>query len=450
MNLAILGCGYVGLVSGTCLSSLGHHIIAVDVDEARVAKLREGIVPIYEPGLSELIKNEVADGRLEFSTDIAAAVKKADTIFLAVGTPPAKEGGYDLTYLFSAAETVAKAADGPRTLVVKSTVNPGTGSRLAKLVSKLSPHRIEVVNNPEFLREGTAIRDFLQPDRIVFGANSAEGVAVLREIYQPLIDQGYPIFSMSRESAEMTKFAANAMLAMRISFMNELSQLAQAIGADIESVRIGIGSDDRIGPKFLRAGVGYGGSCFPKDVQALCYQMRCIGIEPLLLSGIEQVNWRQKVLFAKRILAAVQDIEDPVVAVWGLAFKSDTDDVREAPAFDVIKMLVEGGATVKAYDPEAMENTQRVLSSKITYCKSVDECTQGADAVALLTDWPIFITQDWKRVASLMRGARIFDGRNCLASGRVTAAGLHYHAIGRPELRPGEGRPGAVGIVAAG
>ena len=450
MNIAILGCGYVGLVSGTCLASLGHRVLAVDVDEARVAKLRQGEVPIYEPGLAELIKNEVSHGRLSFGTDTAEAVRGSDVIFLAVGTPPAKEGGYDLTYLFSAAETVAKSANGPKTLVVKSTVNPGTGSRLAKMVGKQSTHHIEVVNNPEFLREGTAIQDFMQPDRIVFGANSAEGIATLREIYQPLVDKAFPIFSMSRESAEMTKFAANAMLAMRISFMNELSQLAQAIGADIESVRIGIGTDARIGPGFLKAGVGYGGSCFPKDVQALCYQMKCIGIEPLLLSGIEQVNWRQKVTFAKRVLATLEGIEEPTVAVWGLAFKSDTDDIREAPAFDVIKMLLDGGARVKAYDPEAMPNTQKVIGNKITYSKTVDECTKDADAIVVVTDWAEFITQDWKRVATLMRGKHVFDGRNCLASGKVSAAGLYYHAVGRPELRPGEGRPGAVGVVAAG
>jgi UDPglucose 6-dehydrogenase len=450
MNIAVIGCGYVGLVSGTCLASLGHKVVAVDVDEGRVKKLREGIVPIYEPGLSELIKNEVAHGRLRFDTDTAKAVADSETIFLAVGTPPAKEGGYDLTYLFGAAETCAKAATGPKTLVIKSTVNPGTGTKLAKAVSKVSRHKMEVVNNPEFLREGTAIKDFMEPDRIVFGAASPDGIAVLRDIYQPLIDKGYPIFAMGRESAEMTKFAANAMLAMRISFMNELSALAQAIGADIESVRIGIGTDARIGPGFLKAGVGYGGSCFPKDVQALCHQMKVIGIEPLLLSGIEQVNWRQKVMFAKRVLAAVQGIEEPTIAVWGLAFKSDTDDVREAPAFDVIKMLLDAGAKVKTYDPEAMENSQKILGNKVTFCRSLDECTKGADAVALITDWPEFITQDWKHVASLMKGKHIFDGRNCLASGRVSAAGLFYYAIGRPEVKPGEGKPGQIGVTAAG
>lgn len=450
MNLAVIGCGYVGLVSGTCLAALGHQVIGVDVDAGRVEKLRQGVVPIYEPGLSEMIQNEVRHGRLSFSTDLKHAVEESDVIFLAVGTPPAKEGGYDLTYLFGAAEEVAKLANGPKTIVVKSTVNPGTGSKVAKLVAKVSSHRIEVVNNPEFLREGTAIQDFMQPDRVVFGANSPEGIATLREIYQPLIDKGFAIFSMSRESAELTKFAANAMLAMRISFMNELSQLAQAVGADVESVRIGIGTDSRIGPAFLKAGVGYGGSCFPKDVAALVYQMRCIGIEPLLLSGVEAVNWRQKMTFAKRVLAALEGVNDPVVAVWGLAFKSDTDDVREAPAFEVIKALIEGGATVRAYDPQAMENAQKILGGKVQYCGSVAECTKGADAVAVVTDWPEFITQDFRKVASWMRGKHVFDGRNCLASGKVTAAGLFYHAVGRPELKPGEGRPGAMGVVNAG
>jgi len=450
MNIAMIGCGYVGLVSGAALAALGHHVVAIDVDASKVNSLRQGVVPIYEPGLSEMIKAEVARGRLEFDTDMTKAVHGAETVFIAVGTPPAKEGGYDLTMFFSAAEQVAKLANGPKTLVVKSTVTPGTGTKVAKLVAKVSTHKIEVVNNPEFLREGTAIQDFMQPDRMVFGANSQEGLAVLREIYQPLIDNGFSMFSMSRESAELTKFAANAMLATRISFMNELSQLAQEIGADIESVRIGIGTDARIGPGFLKAGVGYGGSCFPKDVQALVHQMRCIGIEPLLLSGIEPVNWRQKMAFAKRVLASIEGVEDPVVAVWGLAFKNDTDDIREAPAFEVIKALTDGGAKVRVYDPQAMEHSKKVLGNKAIFCKSVEEASTGADAVALITDWAEFITQDFKKIASVMRGKHIFDGRNCLASGRVSAAGLFYHAVGRPELKPGEGKPGNIGMVNAG
>ncbi len=453
MDIAVIGCGYVGLVSGTCLASLGHNVVAVDVDETRVKQLREGIVPIYEPGLSELIKKEVAEGRLSFSTDTAAATRNAQTIFLAVGTPPAKEGGYNFSYLFSAAETVAKNANGPKTLVIKSTVSPGTGSKLQAVVEKLSQHRIEVVNNPEFLREGTAIQDFMQPDRIVFGAGNDGGHETLREIYQPLIDKNYQIFRMSRESAELTKFSANAMLAMRISFMNEISQLAQAVGADIESVRVGIGTDARIGPSFLKAGVGYGGSCFPKDVQALCHQMKTIGVDPLLLSGIEAVNTRQKQAFAKRIVDAIKGTTNPVVSVWGLAFKPDTDDTREAPAFEIIRTLIEAGATVRTFDPQAQEATQKLLGNfggKLTYCESVADATRGADAVAIVTEWNEFITQDWKKIAKLMRGKHVFDGRNCLASGKVAGAGLFYHAIGRPAVKPGEGKPGTMGSVSAG
>ncbi|HVX84610.1 MAG TPA: UDP-glucose/GDP-mannose dehydrogenase family protein [Phycisphaerae bacterium] len=453
MNIAVIGCGYVGLVSGTCLAALGHKVTAVDVDAARVKSLREGIVPIYEPGLSELIKKQVAEDRLFFDTDTAKATREASTIFIAVGTPPAKDGGYDFSYLFAAAENIAKAADAPKTVVIKSTVTPGTGSKLAALVDKLSSHKIEVVNNPEFLREGTAVQDFMQPDRIVFGATSDDGHAVLREIYQPLIDRGYAIYAMSRESAELTKFAANAMLATRISFINEISQLAQAIGADIESVRLGIGTDKRIGPAFLKAGVGYGGSCFPKDVQALVHQMKSIGIDPLLLSGIEAVNTRQKQFFAKRILDTLKDIPNPHVAVWGLAFKSDTDDTRDAAAFVVIDALLAAGATVSAYDPQAIDNAKKILgtkSGKLTYCADVDECTKNAHAVALLTDWPEFISQDFTRVAKLMKGTHLFDGRNCLASGKVTAAGLHYHAVGRPPLKPGQGKQGTMGSVSAG
>ena len=453
MEIAVIGCGYVGLVSGVCLAALGHKVTAVDVDIKRVESLRQGIVPIYEPGLSEMIKHEVAHGRLSFDIGAAKASATADVIFLAVGTPPAKGGGYDLSYLFDAAKEVAKAATGPKTLVIKSTVNPGTGSKLAAHVAAHTSHKIEIVNNPEFLREGTAIQDFMQPDRIVFGASSPEGIATLREIYQPLIDKGYAIFHMSRESAEMTKFAANAMLAMRISFMNELSQLAQVIGADIESVRIGIGTDARIGPGFLKAGVGYGGSCFPKDVQALVHQMKSIGIDPLLLSGIEAVNTRQKNAFAKRILDVLKDTPNPVVSLWGLAFKSDTDDIREAPAFDIIKALLEatsGKITIKAFDPQAIENSKKVLGNKITFSDSVANATTGADAIAVVTDWAEFITQDWIKIAKLMRGNHVFDGRNCLASGKVSAAGLFYHAIGRPPLKPGDIRPGSVGVVSAG
>jgi len=320
------------------------------------------------------------------------------------------------------------------------------------VVEKLSAHRIAVVNNPEFLREGTAIQDFMQPDRIVFGAVDGQH-SVLREIYQPLIDKGYQMYEMSRESAELTKFSANAMLAMRISFINEISQLAQAVGADIESVRIGIGTDARIGPSFLKAGVGYGGSCFPKDVQALCHQMKSIGIDPLLLSGIEAANIRQKQAFGRRVVDSVKDTPNPVVSVWGLAFKPDTDDTREAPAFEIIKTLIEAGAAVRTFDPQAMEATQKQLGTfngKLTYCESVADATRGADAVAIVTEWNEFITQNWKKIAKLMRGKHIFDGRNCLASGKVSDAGLYYHAIGRPDLKPGEGKPGTMGFFPAG
>jgi UDPglucose 6-dehydrogenase len=320
-------------------------------------------------------------------------------------------------------------------------------------VSRLSPHKIEVVNNPEFLREGTAIQDFMQPDRIVFGVGTDDGLATLREIYQPLIDKGYEIFQMSRESAELTKFAANAMLALRISFINEISQLAQAVGADVESVRVGIGTDKRIGPAFLKAGVGYGGSCFPKDVQALVHQMKTIGIEPLLLSGIEAANTRQKRAFARRVVESLKGVAHPVVAVWGLAFKSDTDDIREAPALDIVAALLEAGVGVRAFDPQAMENFRRQLgapAAKVVFCRSAAEAAQGADAVALVAEWNEFITQDWHKMAKLMRGKHIFDGRNCLASKKVSDAGLYYHAIGRPELKPGEGRQGTMGVVAAG
>jgi len=449
MNIAVIGCGYVGLVSGTCLAALGHRLTGVDVDANRVAALQAGKVPIYEPGLSEMILQQTAARRLTFTTDLSAAVRESQVIFVAVGTPPSPQGGYDLSMLFGAVENIIAAAQEGKTIVIKSTVPPGTGEKVAQLAAK-SAHRLEVVNNPEFLREGTAIHDFMNPDRIVFGAGTAEGLAVLREIYQPLIDKGFNILSMGRASAELTKFGANAMLAMRISFINELSRLASAVGADIESVRMGIGSDPRIGPAFLKAGIGYGGSCFPKDVAALVHQMESLNIKPHLLSGIEEANQQQRQHFVRRVLDAVSTVKSPVVALWGLAFKPDTDDIRESPAVDIARMLAAAGCAVRAFDPEAMDNTRRVLGDTINYATDITSATEGADAVVVATDWSVFITQNWHSIKQIMRGTHIFDGRNCLASGKVSSAGLHYHAVGRPPVKPGGGREGAVGVVVAG
>ncbi len=449
MNIAVIGCGYVGLVSGTCLAALGHQVTGVDVNTQRVAALQAGKVPIYEPGLSEMILQQTAARRLTFTTDLPAAVREAQVIFVAVGTPPSPNGGYDLSMLFGAVEKIIQSAQSSKTIVIKSTVPPGTGEKVAQLAAQ-SNHRLEVVNNPEFLREGTAIRDFMNPDRIVFGASTADGLAVLREIYQPLIDRGFNILSMGRASAELSKFGANAMLAMRISFINELSRLASAVGADIESVRMGIGSDPRIGPAFLKAGIGYGGSCFPKDVAALLHQMESLKIEPHLLAGVEKANQQQRQHFVGRVLEAVAGIKQPEIALWGLAFKPDTDDIRESPAVDIARLLATAGCKVRAFDPEAMDNTQRVLGSTISYTTDIISATTGADAVVVATDWPIFITQNWHTIKQVMRGTHIFDGRNCLASGKVGAAGLHYHAVGRPPISPGGGREGTVGVVVAG
>ena len=449
MNIAVVGCGYVGLVSGTCLAALGHQVTGIDVDTKRVASLQAGKIPIYEPGLSEMILQQTAAQRLRFTTDLSSAVREAQVVFVAVGTPPSPEGGYDLSMLFGAVEKIIEAAQSEKTIVIKSTVPPGTGEKVAQLAAR-SSHRLEVVNNPEFLREGTAIHDFMNPDRIVFGAGTAEGLAVLREIYQPLIDKGFHILSMGRASAELSKFGANAMLAMRISFINELSRLASAVGADIESVRMGIGSDPRIGPAFLKAGIGYGGSCFPKDVAALVHQMESLGMEPHLLSGIERANQYQRSDFVGRVMKAVSEVKNPQIALWGLAFKPDTDDIRESPAIDIAEMFVDSGCTVRAFDPEAMDNARRMLGDRITYATDVISATKGADAVVLATDWSVFITQNWQNIRQIMRGTHIFDGRNCLASGKVSAAGLHYHAVGRPPVKPGGGREGTVGVVVAG
>ena len=449
MELAVIGCGYVGLVSGACLASLGHRVIGVDTDAERIAQLQAGRVPIYEPGLAELIAAQTRQKRLRFTTDTTSAVHAAGVVFIAVGTPPSDHGGADLTMLFAVVDQVIQAANGPKTLVIKSTVPPGTGEQIAARVASCR-HPLEVVSNPEFLREGAAVQDFLQPDRIVFGANSQAGLEILRELYQPLIDHGYAIFSMSRQSAELTKFAANAMLAMRVSFINEISLLASAVGADIESVRVGIGADHRIGPAFLKAGVGYGGSCFPKDVAALAYRMRQANLEPHLLDSIAKVNARQKALFAQRIIETLRGLDHPRVAVWGLAFKPDTDDMREAPSLDVLRHLLTAGLTISAYDPQAMDNARRILGERVQWQRDVCACTRGADAIALLTDWPVFITQNWEHIATLMRGRHVFDGRNCLASGKVAAAGLHYHAVGRPPVAPGAGRQGAMGVIPAG
>ena len=446
-SVAVLGVGYVGLPTAAVLAHLGHQVTCADVDEDRIAQLATGSVPIVEDHLEELVREGLDAGRLRFVTDVARAVTGCEFVFLCVPTPQGEDGSADLSYVEAAAAAIGPHLEPGSVVVNKSTVPVGSTLVVERVLGR---HDVSVVSNPEFLREGTAVQDFLHPDRIIFGANSSRGLDALREIFQPLIDRGYAIFSMSRQSAELTKFASNAMLAMRVSFINELSLLASAIGADIESVRVGIGTDKRIGPSFLKAGVGYGGSCFPKDVAALEHQMRQVGIEPCLVAGVEKVNQRQKLLFAQRVLAALQGVQHPQVALWGLAFKPDTDDMRESPSIPIARTLAAGGVALRVYDPQAMDNARKILGDAVQWSRDVEDCTRGADAIALVTDWPIFITQNWARMAAIMRGKHVFDGRNCLASGKVAAAGLYYHAVGRPELAPGAGRPGSMGVIPSG
>ena len=440
MKISVIGTGYVGLVTGACLADLGNEVVCLDIDERKIALLRNGVMPIHEPGLSDMVQRNVKGERLRFSTDAREAALHGDVQFIAVGTPPDEDGSADLQHVLAAARTIGQHMDGYRVVVNKSTVPVGTGSKVRETIqqaleARQAPHTFSVVSNPEFLKEGAAIEDFIRPDRIVIGSDDETATRVMRQLYAPFERNHAKVLVMDIRSAELTKYAANAMLATRISFMNEMALLAEQLGADIDAVRRGIGSDPRIGSHFLYAGCGYGGSCFPKDVKALLHTARDADLPMRLLDAVEAANEHQKqVLIGKIVKRFGADLSGRVFAVWGLAFKPETNDMREAPSVVVIRDLQRRGAHVQAYDPVATEEARRILGDgeSLRFCDSAMAALEGTDALVLVTEWKEFRSPNYARMKAAMRQAVIFDGRNILDGGVATAAGFEYKGIGRP------------------
>lgn len=432
MRITIIGSGYVGLVAGACFAETGNDVVCVDVDARKVARLQANDIPIYEPGLEAMVRRNQAEGRLSFTTDLPSAVRHGRVIFIAVGTPPDEDGSADLSHVLSVARAIGVAMDAPRVVVTKSTVPVGTAEKVREAIRSQTKLSFFVASNPEFLKEGAAIDDFMKPDRVVLGVDSDEAREALAQLYEPFVRTGNPILFMDIPSAEVTKYAANAMLATRISFMNQVAELCERVGADVAKVRKGIGSDRRIGNHFLFPGPGYGGSCFPKDVKALIRTARDMGMDPLLWDAVEEVNARQKqVLFGKLRGALGAGLEGATVAVWGLAFKAETDDMRESPSIPLVEALLAAGATVRAHDPKAMEVAQGLFGRRITYAHDPYEAVAGADALAIVTEWMVYRNPDLERVRKAMRGAVVVDGRNLFEPARMRELGFAYHGIGR-------------------
>jgi UDPglucose 6-dehydrogenase len=432
MRIAIVGTGYVGLVAGTCFAESGNSVTCIDIDLEKIKLLRSGGVPIYEPGLEELLKRNIHDGRLHFTADYAEAVPGAQVVFIAVGTPQDDDGSADLQYVLAAARAVGKALTGYAVIVDKSTVPVGTARKVMQALAESTKHPFDVVSNPEFLKEGAAIDDFLKPDRVVIGSATQRAREVMDELYGPFVRTGNPILHMDIESAELTKYAANAMLATRISFMNEIANICNRVGANVDLVRRGIGSDSRIGSKFLFAGLGYGGSCFPKDVKAVVKTSEDHGYEFKILKAVEAVNEAQKrIPFDQAQAHFGGNLKGKHFAVWGLAFKPNTDDMREAPAVVVIDKLLAAGATVRVYDPEAMhEARKRHLGDRVQYAQNPMDALAGADALMLLTEWNEFRRPDFEQIKKLLRGNAVFDGRNIYPRKTLEDLGFKYYAIG--------------------
>ncbi len=440
MDVTVIGCGYVGLVTGTCLATVGHSVRGVEKDSKKLKTLLDGHCPIFEPGLHELMQEHYASGQLQFTDNVKSAVKDAEVIFLAVGTPPKPDGTVDMSYLEGAGKEVCDALaennqDYLVTIVVKSTVPAGTNRKLYNFLKQQTRAHVQVVSNPEFLREGSAVKDCLEPDRIVIGGESPAAFRIMRRLYDPLIKREGNFMTMNWESAELTKYAANSMPSPRISFIEKMKNPCEGSGSDIEDVRKGIGSDNRIGPAFLRAGCGYGGSCFPKDVAALEHISRTVGHENLFVNAIQTVNKNQKKRFVEKIEQKLgRPLSGSKIAVWGLAFKADTDDIRESPALDVIRHLLDKGATVKATDPKAMEHMKQIFKDEVEWSHDPVSCASGADAVALLTDWPQYSTLPFRKIAATMNTPIIFDGRNCLHRDVMRETGFQYYPMGRPAV----------------
>lgn len=445
MKITIFGSGYVGLVTGACLADAGNSVVCVDVDPRKIERLNRGEVPIHEPGLDELIERNMAKGRLRFTTDAADGVAHGLFQMIAVGTPPDEDGSADLSYVLAVARTVATHMTDYKVVITKSTVPVGTADKVRSalegaLAERGATYPFDVVSNPEFLKEGAAITDFMRPDRIVVGTDKPQVTELMRALYEPFTRNHERLIVMDIRSAELTKYAANALLATKISFMNEIANLAERVGADVEKVRVGIGSDPRIGYHFIYAGVGYGGSCFPKDVQALERSARATGYEPLILAAVEAVNARQKtVLFQKISAHYAGALAGKTVAMWGLAFKPNTDDMREAPSRVLLEALWAAGVSVRAYDPVAMPETQRIYGDRgdMTYCKTMESALEGADALAIVTEWREFRSPDFDEIKAKLAAPVIFDGRNLYDPAAMQRAGFTYYGIGRGDTVPG-------------
>lgn len=434
MNIAVIGTGYVGLVTGTCFAETGNTVYCVDNNAQKVARMLQGEVPIFEPGLDLLFERNTKEGRLFFTTNLKEAVDKSQIIFLALPTPPGEDGSADLSYILGVAAELSKIITEYKVIVDKSTVPVGTAEKVASIIAEHLPKDLfDVVSNPEFLREGVAVEDFLKPDRVVVGTKSERARKIMRQLYEPFVRQGNPIYFMDERSAEMTKYAANAYLATRISFMNEIANLCEKTGANVDMVRIGIGSDSRIGKRFLFPGIGYGGSCFPKDVQALAKTAGDYQYDFKILKSVMQVNSLQKGVLTKKIRHYFNnELHGKAVAVWGLAFKPNTDDIREAPALTIIDELLELGVRVRAFDPEAMPNTRAIYGDRIHFADSMYAALEGADCLAILTEWSEFRNPDFDKMKSLLAQPIVFDGRNLYDMELLKEQGFEYQSIGRP------------------
>ena len=432
MKICVIGTGYVGLVAGTCLAEMGNEVICVDKDLKKLEQLSKGIIPIYEPGLEELINANVAESRLTFTDDLKTAVEKSLVCFIAVGTPQGEDGSADLSYVYDVASNIGEYLNGYKVIVDKSTVPVGTAEKVTEIIKSKTGIEFDIVSNPEFLKQGAAVDDFLKPDRVVIGSNSQRATEIMQELYSPFLRTGNPVIIMDVKSAEMTKYAANSFLAVKISYANEIANICEKVGADAEMVRIGMCSDTRIGSQFLFAGLGYGGSCFPKDVKAMIKTAKLNGCSSSLLEAADETNKNQRILFINKILDRYQgDIEGKTFAVWGLAFKPKTNDMREAPSITIINELLKRGAKIKAYDPKAFDLAQTIFGDRIEYSKSAYDALYGADAILLLTEWNEFRRPNFDKIKSLMKHHVIFNGRNQYDVKRITDKGFEYYCIGK-------------------
>jgi UDPglucose 6-dehydrogenase len=432
MKLSVIGTGYVGLVQGACFADTGNYVICMDIDEKKINSLKKGTIPIYEPGLEELVRKNVQEGRLEFTTSIKMAVQKSDIIFLCLPTPPSEDGSADLTHVLSVANQIAELANGEKIVVSKSTVPVGTVDKIKQVLKKKGKHQMEVVSNPEFLKEGSALQDSLKPDRVVIGTKSKKAAATLQELYDPFVRTGNPIIVMDERSSEMTKYAANAFLATKISFMNELANLCEEVGADIDSIRRGIGSDPRIGKQFLFPGVGYGGSCFPKDVKALVMTAEQYGNALTILRSVDKVNEEQKrVLLRKLNKHFKNQLKGKTIVLWGLSFKPQTDDIREAPSLVIIRELLDAGANVRAHDPIANAMVEPLFRGKVEFYENSYDPLKDADALLVVTEWNEFRGPDFSKMKKLMKKPVILDGRNIYDPKEMKDKGFIYYSIGR-------------------